>query len=242
MYIIFQSQTYLDLNGCFKLYKQFLGILSSAQIFRPVVANIHSFLLPDNRTKAGGFMMNFSTYPMLSGSDAGLNIIPEPGLGNQAIVTGKHQPPWKSNSQNSLPDLLQGSTTSPTCSAGSLVSPEERFSGVSDSISALSLLSSHPCGSRSQSSRPAVNIVQSLVTPCAPMAQFSFPSWDFKSSQANDMSHETRPDLGSVQLPHPGNSQYNRELGLSQPTEHQFHELKHSWGYDSSVQHMRWSL
>ncbi|XP_075490894.1 squamosa promoter-binding-like protein 9 [Primulina tabacum] len=190
----------------------------------------------------GGFMMNRSTYPMLGGSDAWLNIVPEPGLGNQAIVAGKHQLPWKSNSQNSLPDLLQGSTTSPTCSVGSLVSPEECFSGVSDSISALSLLSNHPWGSRSQSSRPDMNIVQSLVTPCAPIAQFSFPSWDFQSGQANDTSHETRPNLGSVQVPHPGNSQHNGELGLSQPTEDQFHELKHSRGYDSSVQHMHWSL
>ncbi|XP_073317717.1 squamosa promoter-binding-like protein 9 [Primulina huaijiensis] len=205
----------------------------------------------DNRTKAGGFVTNFSTYPMLSGSDTWPNIIPEPGLENQAIVTGKHQAPWKSNSQNSLPDLLQGSTTSPTCSAGSLVSPEECFCGVSDSSSALSLLSSQPWSSRNQSSSPDMNIfsgpnqtaiVQSSATPCASLGQFSFLSWDFKSGQANDMSNEMCPDLGLVQVPHPGNSQYNGELGLSQPTKDQFHELKHSRGYDSSVQHMRWSL
>lgn len=195
--------------------------------------------------------MNFSTHPMLSGSDTWPNIIAEPGLGNQAIITGKHQPPWKRNSQNSLPDLLQGSTTSPTCSAGSLVSPEECFSGVSDSSSALSLLSSQPWGSRSQSSNPDMNIfrgpdqiaiVQPLASPCASLGQFSFLSWDFKSGQANDMSNEMHPDLGVVHVPHSGNSLYNGELGLSQLTEDQFHELKHSRGYDSSVRHVNWSI
>ncbi|XP_073156544.1 squamosa promoter-binding-like protein 9 [Henckelia pumila] len=206
----------------------------------------------DNRTKAGGFVMNLSTYPMLTGSDAWPNMmIPEPGLGNQAIMTGKHQPPWKSNSQNCLPDLLQASMTSPTCSAASLASPEEFFSGVSDSSSALSLLSSQPYGSRNQSSSPDLNIfrgpnqtatVQSSAAPCASIGPFSFLSWDFKSGQAIDMSNEMRRDLGLVQLAQPSSSRYNGELGLSQPTEDQFHELEHSRGFDSSVRHMHWSL
>ncbi|KZV44789.1 outer envelope pore protein 16-3, chloroplastic/mitochondrial-like [Dorcoceras hygrometricum] len=151
------------------------------------------FGIPDNRAKTGGFVMKSSTYPLCS-------IIAEPGLGNQAMITEKHQPPWKSNSHNSLPDLLQGSSSPTVCSAASLVSPEECFGVVSDSSSALSLLSSHPWSSRNQSPSPDMNVFRTPTpTPNqTAIGQFPFPSWDFRNGEANEMRH----DLGSVQLPH----------------------------------------
>ncbi|KAI3472146.1 hypothetical protein Pfo_029634 [Paulownia fortunei] len=204
----------------------------------------------DNHGKTGSFVMDFSSYPTLTGRDSWPNTTSERGLGNQAAITGKYPPPWQSNSQNPLSDLLQGTTSRPSFS-GPGVSSDNCFSGVSDSSNALSLLSNQPWGSRSRSSSLGVNnflgtngtaIVQPSVNPGATIGQFACSSWGFKGNQANNTLHEMPPDLVLGQTSHPANSQYTGELGLGQLSEGQFHELDHSRGYDSSVQHMHWSL
>lgn len=194
--------------------------------------------------------MDFSAYPTLTGRDSWPNTSSERGLGNQAALTRKYQLPWQSNSQNPLSDLLQGTTPGPSYSASG-VSSEECFNGVSDSSNALSLLSNQPWGSRSRSSSLGVNnllgtngtaVVQPSVNPGATIGQFVCSSWGFKDNQANSTVHEMPPDLGLGQSSRPANSQYTGELGLAQPNEGQFHELVHSRGYDSSFQHLHWSL
>ncbi|KAK4413018.1 Squamosa promoter-binding-like protein 9 [Sesamum alatum] len=204
----------------------------------------------DNHSKPGGIVMDFSAYPTLSRKDSWSNAASERGLGNQAAITGKYQFPWQSNSQNHLSDLLQGTTSGPSYS-GPGVSSEQCYGGVSDSSSALSLLSNQPWGSRTRSFTIGANnfldsdgstVVQPSVNSGAAIDQFTCPSWDFKGNQANNTLHEIPPDLGLGQTSHPANSQYTGELGLAQPSEGQFHELTHSRGYDSPVQHMHWSL
>ncbi|KAI3446434.1 hypothetical protein Pfo_003099 [Paulownia fortunei] len=219
----------------------------------PLLSSRYGSLPPctfDNHSKTGGFVMDFSAYSTVAGRDSWPNTTSERGLGNQATITGKYQLPWQSNSQNPLPDLLQGSTTRPSYS-GPGVSAEDCFSGVSDSSSALSLLSNEPWGSRSQALSLGVNnflgtngtaIVQPSVDPGASIGQFSCSSWGFKGNQANNTLHEMPPDMGLAQISHPANSQYSRDLGLAQPSDGQYHELEPSRGYDSPVQHMHWSL
>lgn len=187
-------------------------------------------------------MMDFSAYSTFSGRDSWPPNTSERGLGNQTTITGKYQQlPWQSNSQTCLPDLLQGSTTRPSYSGPG----EDCFSGVSDSSSALSLLSNEPWASRSHNLSLGVNNFlgangTAIVQPS--VGQFSCPSWDFKGNQANNSLHQMPSDVGLPQISHPSNSQYSGDIRLAQPNDRQYHELEPSEGYDSSVQHMNWSL
>ncbi|KAH6767851.1 hypothetical protein C2S52_018834 [Perilla frutescens var. hirtella] len=196
-----------------------------------------------DRSKTGGFVMDFSAYPALTGRDSWPNTSSERGNGNEVSLTGKYQLPLQSNSQNSLSDLLQGTTTGSGYS-GPGVSSEGCFNGVSDSSSALSLLSTQPWGSRTRStSLGASNLletngaamVQPSVNPGATVGQFAY-------SQADGALHEMPPDLGLGQTSHAANNEFIGELGLAQPNEGHFHDLDHSRGYDTSLHYMHWSL
>ncbi|KAG8371871.1 hypothetical protein BUALT_Bualt12G0008000 [Buddleja alternifolia] len=189
----------------------------------------------DNCGKStGGFVMDFSSYSAHSGTDSWPNsMLGRGGLGN----------PY---SPNPLSDhLLQGTTTRPGYSSGTGVSSQEcNFSGVSDSTSALSLLSNQPWDSRSHSMSLGVNNFHgangsAMVEPSgAAIGQYPGPSWGFKGNTL----HEMAPNLGLGQTSDPPNSHYTGDLGLAQPSEGHFQELDHSRGYDSSVQHMHWTL
>lgn len=178
--------------------------------------------------------MDFSAYPTLTGRDSWPNTSSDRGLGNQASITGNYHLPLQSNSQNPLSDLLQGTP----------VSSDGCFNGVSDSGNALSLLSTQPWGSRSRSTSLGASdflgnngnaMVQPSVNPGAAIGQFAY-------NQADDAMHEIPPDLGLGQTSHAADNQFIGELGLAQPNEGHFHQLDHSRGYDTSLQHMHWSL
>lgn len=183
--------------------------------------------------------MDFSSYSSLNARDSWTNTPTERGSANQAPVTAKLQLPWQNNN-------FHGTTSGPGYSGPAI----ECIGGVSDSSSALSLLSNQSWGSRVRPSSLGVNhnfldpsgsaMVQPSVNHGSTIGQFG---WGFKDNQPNSGLHGMAPDLGLGQAAsNPGNSQYNGELGLAQPSEGQFHELDYSRGYDSSVQHMHWSL
>ncbi|KAK6124628.1 hypothetical protein DH2020_041631 [Rehmannia glutinosa] len=214
-------------------------------LLSPRYATLCPSMFDNNHSKTGGFVMDFGAYSSLTGRDSWPNATSERGSTNQAAITGKYQLPWQSNSQNPLSDLLLTGTTTRPGYSGPIVSSEQCFSGVSDSSNALSLLSNQPWdGSRSRSSSLGVNnfIGQPSDNPSVTIGQFVCSSWGFKGNEGNSGLHEMPPDLGLGQTSHHANGQYNGELGLGQPSEGQFHEVDHSRGYDSSVQHVHWSL
>ncbi|KAL2535110.1 Squamosa promoter-binding-like protein 15 [Abeliophyllum distichum] len=197
-----------------------------------------------------GFVMDFSLYPSLAGRNSLPNMSSvDRGSGNQVTTTGKFLPlPWNGNSENPPPNLLQSSTSASYLGPGL---SSESFSRVSDSSSALSLLSNQPWGSRNIPSSLGLNtlygangtsMVQPSVAHGAPVGNFLSLPWGFKDNQASTSSHEMSPDLGLGQISHPANSQYSNELEVAQQSGEQFHELELSTGYTSSVEHMHWSL
>ncbi|KAG8367937.1 hypothetical protein BUALT_Bualt16G0124600 [Buddleja alternifolia] len=187
----------------------------------------------DNDSKNGGFVMDFSAYPTLGARDSWPNTTTELGLRNEATtITGKYQLPWQSNSQN---HLLQGSTTRPSFNPGP--------GSSEDCYSALSLLSNQPWAPRTRASSSnnfhGTNGSTMVVNP----GQIPGPSWGFKDNQDNNTMHEMPPDIGLGQISQPGNTgQYGGDLRLGQRNERQFGDHELSRGYDSSVQHMHWSL
>ncbi|XP_057783272.1 squamosa promoter-binding-like protein 17 [Salvia miltiorrhiza] len=198
-----------------------------------------------DRSKSGGFVMDFSTYPALNGRDLWPDTSSERVMGNQASITGKYQLPLHSSSQNPLSDLLQGTTPRPSYS-GPGASSHGCFDGVPDSTNALSLLSTQSWGSRTRStSLGASNFLGNNGAP--PMVQPSInhhgAAIAFAYNQAHDGGlHEMPPDLGRGQTTHGASNEFIGELGLAQPNEGHFHELDHSRGYDTSLQHINWSL
>lgn len=186
--------------------------------------------------------MDFATNPILTGRGSWTNTMSSERVvgNNQGTITGKFALSWQGDLQNPPPDLLQGLTTQ-TSYLGPGVSSEECYNGVSDSSGAHSLLSDQPWDSRNHSSSHGKNnsfgangtpLVQPLVTHSAPIGHF------LVSSQGNQVSsslHEMPPDLGLGQVLQPGNSQHSSELKIGG-------QYQQSRGFNSSVQHMNWSL
>lgn len=203
--------------------------------------------------------MDFSAYPRLSGRDAWPTArISERVPGHQsAIPTGKYVPyPWQSNSDSSPSNLyLQTSAcgTSIPASHGIPPPPGECISVVADSSCALSLLSNQPWGSRNRSSS-GLGLHSLMNTHGSPVAEpttashggtvnhFSNTSWGIKGDIAGSSSHQILPDLGLGQFSQPLTGQYSGELELSQQGRRPYMESEHSRDYDSSSQHMHWSL
>ncbi|CAK9181585.1 unnamed protein product [Ilex paraguariensis] len=206
-----------------------------------------------NNSRAGGFLMDFTSYPKLTWR------IPWPDTkgtdrisGNQLTATGKILPfMWQSNSENPPPDLLQGSS-SRTGDPFTHIPSGECFVGVSNSSCALSLLSNQPWGSRNQPFNLGVHnllntdgtpMVQAAGTNGEAISQFSSNSWGLKCNETGSSSHEMPPDLGLTQISHPANSQYHGEFELAQQGGRQYLlEAEHSRAYDSCIQNMHWSL
>ncbi|XP_022882652.1 squamosa promoter-binding-like protein 17 [Olea europaea var. sylvestris] len=205
----------------------------------------------ENHGRTGGFVMDFATNPNLTGRDSWPNTMSsERVVGNQVKITGKFARSWQDNLQNPPPDLLQGLTTRVSY-LGPGVSSEECYSGVSDSSSALSLLSNQPWGSRNHSSSHGENssldangtpLVQPLVTHSAPIVNFSVFSHGFKGDHVSSTLQEMPPNLGLGQISQPDNSRYSNELEVARQGGGQYHELQQSRGFNSSVQHMNWPL
>lgn len=154
--------------------------------------------------------------------------------------TSNCQLPWESSSQPPppppLPILLQPSTTRPC------YTDEDCISGISDSTSsALSLLSNW--GSRTQPLDLGVN-TNFLATDVAQPSLDSAArySWDFKGDHdhADDNSLH---DMGLLpQMSHPTNTPYGRDLGLARPGDVRHHGIEQPGDFDSSLQHINWSL
>lgn len=208
----------------------------------------------DNSSRAGGLLVDFSAYPRHTGRDGwpaarSSELTP----GNDTAATGRsisHM--WQISSQNPPSNLcLQGSTGG-TGLFSSGIPPGECFTGVavSDSSCALSLLSNQPWGSTNRASSLAVNdlfsaeeapVVQSTAHNGAAVNQYPIP-WSFKSNEGSNSSHEMCPDLGLGQISLPLSSQLAGQLEQSQQNRRQYMDLEHSRAYDSSTQHIHWSL
>lgn len=193
--------------------------------------------------------MDFTTYPRLP----------------PRVSSNQLSHPWQSNPENAPPDLLHGSANR-TNYPGPIIPSGGCFA---DSNCALSLLSNQSSSSRTQPSSlgpsyllnpDGANMIQQANTHSGTVDHFSstswgfkgnegsnnqFPSssWGFKGNEGSGGSHEMHPDLGLGQFSQPANnSQYSGELELSQQSGRQYMELEHSRAYDSSDQHMHWSL
>lgn len=198
-------------------------------------------------SRGGGFLMDFNTYPRLTGRDPWPTTRTSDRIsGNQPTATGKFLPhPWQSESENPPSNLFLHGSASGSSYSGSTIPPGECFTGVTDSGCALSLLSNQPWGSRDQPplslgvnnfvNTDGTHVVQSAATTHgAAVDHFSSTSWAFKGNETGTSLHETMTsDLGLRQMSQPGNNQYSGELEL---------ELEHSGAYDSATQHMHWSL
>ncbi|CAL9002560.1 unnamed protein product [Prunus brigantina] len=209
----------------------------------------------ENSSRVGSFLMDFTAYPRHSGRDAWATTrTSERVPGNQnSNDTGKFlQHPWQSNSEITPSGLyLQGSAGG-TSYPGPGIPPGECVTGVTDSSCALSLLSSQPWGSRNRVSGVGMNTVINTqgppvgqpITHAGTSNHFPTTSWGFKGN-AGSSSHEMLPDLGLGQMSQPPlSTQYSGVLELSQQSSRrqQQMELGHTRGYDTSSQHIHWSL
>uniref|UniRef100_A0A5B7ABF4 Putative promoter-binding protein SPL9 n=1 Tax=Davidia involucrata TaxID=16924 RepID=A0A5B7ABF4_DAVIN len=207
----------------------------------------------ENNSRAGSFLMDFTTYPRLTGKDALTTTrASERVLGNQLTATGKFLPhPFQGNSENPPPDLFLQGSAGGTSYPGPGIPSGECFTGVSsDSGCALSLLSNQPWGSRNRPSSLGVNnlinadgatmVHQPTASHGTAINHFSSTPWGFKGNEASNSSHNMPPDLGLAQVSQPVNGQYLGELELAQQSGRQYMEPEHSRGYDSSTQYMHW--
>ena len=207
----------------------------------------------ESSSRGGSFIMDFTAYPRLSGRDAwptarSLECIP----GNQNMAPGRSLlHPWQNNSENPPPDLFLQGSPGGTGFSSTAIPPGECFTGVGDSSCALSLLSNQPWGSRNRASSLGVNDMMntegsSLAQPTMPhgavVNPYSNASWGFKANDSGSSSNEMPPHLGLGQISEPVNSQFFSRLELSQQNRRQYMELEHSRSYDTSTQHIHWSL
>ncbi|GAV63937.1 SBP domain-containing protein [Cephalotus follicularis] len=205
----------------------------------------------DNSSRLGGFVIDFSAYPRLSGRDAWPARSSETVARIQTTATGSPDAhSWQTSSLNPPFDLfLQGSAAGTLFSNPGIPS-EECFTGVTDSSCALSLLSNQSWNSRNQASGLGMNNLMNVdgesvaqpTTHGATMTQYPSSSWGFKRNEAGSSSHEMTPDLVLGQLSQPVNNQFSVGLELSQQSRRHYLELENSRGYHSSAQHMNWSL
>ncbi|XP_021803657.1 squamosa promoter-binding-like protein 14, partial [Prunus avium] len=208
----------------------------------------------ENSSRVGSFLMDFTAYPRHSGRDAWETTRTSEWVpGNQnSNDTGKFlQHPWQSNSEITPSGLyLQGSAGG-TSYPGPGIPPGECVTGVTDSSCALSLLSSQPWGSRNRVSGVGMNTVVNTqgppvgqpITHAGTSNHFPTTSWGFKGNAGS--SHEMLPDLGLGQISQPPlSTQYSGVLELSQQSSRrqQQMELGHTRGFDTSSQHIHWSL
>ncbi|XP_052173256.1 squamosa promoter-binding-like protein 9 [Diospyros lotus] len=200
----------------------------------------------------GAFLMDFSSYtPRFTGRDSWPTTRASDQVsGNQPTATGKFLPHlWQNESENP-PDLfLQGSSNGANYT-GSTVPSGECFSRVSDSGCALSLLSNQPWASRDRPSGLEVNnfltadetsMVHS-ATAQGSAINFSSTPWGFKGNEAGNSSHEMPPELSVSQISQPDNNLFPGDLELAQHSGRQYIELEQSRAFDSSTQHIHWSL
>nr|WMI30935.1 squamosa promter-binding-like protein 34 [Diospyros sp. 'deyangshi'] len=185
----------------------------------------------------GAFLMDFSSYtPRFTGRDSWPTTRASDQVsGNQPTATGSFFHICSSSGANY---------------AGSSVPSGECFSRVSDSGCALSLLSNQPWASRDRPSGLEVNNFLSAdetsmvhsATAQGSAINFSSTPWGFKGNEAGNSSHEMPPELSVSQISQPDNNLFPGDLELAQHSGRQYIELEHSRAFDSSTQHIHWSL
>ncbi|XVF56027.1 hypothetical protein PTKIN_Ptkin06aG0083800 [Pterospermum kingtungense] len=197
----------------------------------------------ERSSRGGSFIMDFTAYPRLSARSS--EHIPE----NQTTARSL-QHPWQNNSENPPPEVFLQGSPGGTGFSSTAIAPGECFMGVGDSSCALSLLSNQPWGSRNRASSLGVDDMMntegsSLFQQTAPHAAvvnpYSNVSCVFKGNDSGSSSNEMPPHLGLGQT-EPVDSQSFGRLELSQQNRRQFMELEQSRAYDTSMQHIHWSL
>lgn len=161
--------------------------------------------------------------------------------GNQTTMsTGKFlSNPWQSSSCNSPSDLFLQGPAGGTSFSGQGIPSGECISGISESSCALSLLSNQPWESRNRS--PGLMLYPFPNTEGAPVA----PPTASHSETVNHFlptPQELLPNLGLSQISQPLSSQFSSEMNVSQQNRRQYMELGHSIDFNSSTQHINWSL
>lgn len=202
--------------------------------------------MTDNRSRGGGFLVDFSAYSRHGGRDAWpMSRSSERVPANQTTATGRHhvaQPsPWQNQPENPPASeiFLQGSVSGAHFPSG------ECFTGVADSSCALSLLSNQSWGSSSRNQPPALGVLAhtqgvSMNQPtAAAVDQYPNVPWD-------GFTGEMHPDLGLGSVTEPVvNSQFAGGVELSQQSRgsHSHMEMEHSRDeYGTSAEQMHWSL
>ncbi|GAA0168647.1 hypothetical protein LIER_23318 [Lithospermum erythrorhizon] len=209
----------------------------------------------ENGLGGEGFLMDFSAYPDLSGGASWSNARqPDHASINFSPGAGKsHQQTWQNNSGCPPSGLVLHGSATRTAIPSPGIPSADRFTGFSDSSRALSLLSNQPWGSGTRSSTLGVNnllnpdgtpMVQPFGIHGAPGSHFSSPSWGFKSDEVESSCNELHSNLGLGPMSHnPPNYHNPSHLEVSQQrNSQQYLDNNHSRGYDSSHQHINWSL
>ncbi|KAG5012616.1 hypothetical protein GLYMA_09G113800v4 [Glycine max] len=204
----------------------------------------------DNSGRAGGFLMEFASYPKVTLR----NTLPtqrsaEPALGNHAATLT-----WQGSSDTPSEFFLQESGSGGTSFLGSKHPLLESYTGVTDSNCALSLLSRQTWGSRNTAPATSVELNNNLLNfNGTSMTQFSAASsqtaaihqlpnatsWLYlKGVGSGDCSPEGVPDLGLGQISPPLDSHLHGELNVSQQGRRHYMDLGESRACESS----HWSL
>ncbi|GLT96153.1 hypothetical protein SLE2022_137980 [Rubroshorea leprosula] len=215
-----------------------------------------SLNVTENSSRGGVIMVDFTSYPRNAGRDAWPASRPTERVPNTA--TGRSIPnSWQGNSENSTSELFLQGSAGGTGFSSAVVSPGQCFTTVADSSCALSLLSNQTWGSRNQGPGLMVNDLVnaeaegvSVAQPDAPphgratVNNYPNTSWGFKGNDAgsSSSSHEMAPNLCLGQMSQPIGSQYSAGLESSQQSRRHYMELEYSRDYDSSTEHINWSL
>ncbi|XVE75695.1 hypothetical protein DITRI_Ditri12bG0113700 [Diplodiscus trichospermus] len=207
--------------------------------------------ITESSSRGGSFILDFTAYPRLSGRNAWpIARSPEHLSGNQNGAMGRSLlHPWQNNAENPSPDLFLQGSSGGTGFSSIGIPPGECFTGVGDSSCALSLLSNQPWGSRNRASSLGVNDminteVSSVAQPTMPhgavVNPYSNASWVFKGNDSGRSTHMMPSPLGLGQISEPVSGQFSSDL--SPQSSRQYMELEQPRAYDTSTQHVNWSL
>ncbi|KAF6158782.1 hypothetical protein GIB67_040296 [Kingdonia uniflora] len=187
----------------------------TVEIYQSHIGHVNPCNLRENGR--GGILMDFTTYPRLSGRDPW----PSVRAGNW-VSPANHQRTSASHERTSANSLPAYVTSHPYLQGGTLISeskvppiPGECFAGVSDSDCALSLLSNQPWCSRNQ---PFMNDEGTGMGSMVNNFTSSSP-WSFKENEASGSSSLSYEMPRSFGLRHSVNSQFTGELELAQHSE-----------------------
>ncbi|GAB4843792.1 Squamosa promoter-binding-like protein [Ancistrocladus abbreviatus] len=202
----------------------------------------------DRGSRSGCFIVDFSAHSRHQGTDAWPGTKSSEGeAGDHSVSAGKFLQGWPGNS-----DIFLQGTASETGFSSPNISSGDCFTGATDSSCALSLLSNQNWGSTNRAS--GIGLSNLMNAEGASMAQSTTPSsigvthfpisssWGFKGSEVSSSLHNVPPDLGLRQISQPLTSHFDGELEMAPLNGRQFMEVEHSRAYNSSTDHVHWSL